>query len=350
MSAVDQRTVAEDEEGLRLDRWFRRHFPSLGHGRLEKLLRTGQVRLDGKRTKAGVRVQPGQVVRIPPVEPGPGGDLGAGGGRRKADKRPSLALAQDERDALEATLLYQDDWVVAINKPAGLAVQGGTKQHHNLDAMLEHVRFGGKARPRLVHRLDRDTSGVLLLARTLEAARRLTVAFKRKDTRKIYWAAVTGVPRDRFGAIDLPLVKEAGRGGEKMVALRSSDAGVAVAQDAVTVFARAAAFRNAAAWLVLRPITGRTHQLRVHAAAIGHPILGDGKYGGQAAFLAKPALARQLHLHAREITLPHPEDGTTLRVTATLPTHMSETWQTLGFDPSKGDAYADRLADLVDVV
>lgn len=351
MSAVDQRTVAEEEEGLRLDRWFRRHFPALGHGRLEKLLRTGQVRLDGKRTKAGIRVQPGQVVRIPPIEPvlGPGIEPGTGGGRRQGAKRPSPAPAQDERDALEATLLYQDDWLVAINKPAGLAVQGGTKQPHNLDAMLEHVRFGGKARPRLVHRLDRDTSGVLLLARTLEAARRLTVAFKRKDTRKIYWAAVTGVPSDRFGEIDLPLAKEAGRGGEKMVAVPSSDAGGASVQDAVTVFARAASFKKAVAWLVLRPITGRTHQLRVHAAAIGHPILGDGKYGGQGAFLARPPLARQLHLHAREITLPHPDDGTTLRITASLPTHMSETWQALGFDPADGDGYADRLSELVDV-
>ncbi len=338
LRAVDQRTVAEEEDGLRLDRWFRRHFPTLGHGRLEKLLRTGQVRLDGKRAKAGIRVQPGQVVRVPPIEAEP---------RPERQAKPRLPrLEASEREALEATLLYQDDWLVAIDKPAGLAVQGGTKQQRNLDAMLDQVRFGGKARPRLVHRLDHDTSGVLLLARTAEAARRLTAAFKRKDTRKIYWAAVAGVPRDRLGEISLPLAKQAGSGGEKMAALSTSAGEAATGQDAVTLFARAASYRNLASWLVLRPITGRTHQLRVHTAAIGHPVLGDGKYGGRAAFLARPALARQLHLHAREIALPHPEDGTTLRISAPLPAHMAETWAALGFDPAEGEAWADQLNQL----
>ena len=330
MSSVEHRTVAEEEGGLRLDRWFRLHFPGLGHGRLEKLLRTGQVRLDGKRAKAAVRVAPGQVVRVPPIEAAtpPAGE---------AKPRPAR-LKPGERAALEAALLYQDDWLLAIDKPAGLAVQGGTKQAHNLDAMLEQVRFGGKARPRLVHRLDRDTSGVLLLARSAEAARRLTAAFKRKDTRKIYWAAVLGVPRHRFGEIDLPLAKRATKGGERMAETEQG-----AGQVAITLFARAASYRDRAAWLVLRPITGRTHQLRAHCAAIGHPILGDGKYGGKAAFLARPALSPQLHLHAREIALPHPEDGTTLRVTAPLPRHMAETWSALGFDPGAAEGSADRL-------
>ena len=328
-------TVAEDEEGLRLDRWFRLHFPALGHGRLEKLLRTGQVRLDGKRAKAAVRVTPGQVVRVPPIEAAAEPSGGA--------KPPSRPLKEGAREALEAALLYQDDWVIAIDKPAGLAVQGGTKQAHNLDAMLEQVRFGGKARPRLVHRLDRDTSGVLLLARSAEAARRLTAAFKRKDTGKIYWAAVAGVPRDRFGEIDLPLAKRAGQAGERMVVGPTDAEG---GQSAITLFAQVDRFRKQAAWLVLRPITGRTHQLRAHAAAIGHPILGDGKYGGKAAFLAAPALSPRLHLHAREIVLPPPDDGTTLRVAAPLPRRMAETWRALGFDPEAAEGLGDKLLRL----
>ncbi len=329
MIAPLQVAVADGEGGQRLDRWFKRRFPALGHGRLEKLLRTGQVRLDGKRARSGTRIEVGQVVRVPLLAPPDLAD-------RPARPAP-LKLDAAERAELEAALLYQDDWLLAINKPAGLAVQGGSGQRRNLDAMLACMSYGGSERPRLVHRLDRDTSGVLLLARHVEAARRLTAAFKLRETRKIYWAAVAGVPARKTGRIDQALVKQGGRGGEKM-ALDPF-----LGRPAETLFALVQHHRDQAAWLGLRPLTGRTHQLRVHMAAIGHPILGDGKYGGQRAFPARLALPRQLHLHARAIALPHPEDGTTLRVTAPLPPHMTETWQRLGFEAAKGDTLPERL-------
>lgn len=334
MSAVRTLTVGEAEEGLRVDRWFKQHFPGLRHGHLEKLLRTGQVRVDGRRAKSGTRLEAGQAVRIPPLPD----ETDA-----PAARRPP-ALSQHDIETLRSAVLYRDESVIAINKPAGLAVQGGTGQRRHLDAMLEALRFDAPEPPRLVHRLDKDTSGVLLLARDTAAARYLTGAFKGQEVRKTYWAAVAGVPGKIQGRIELPLVKRPGRTGEKMAP--DTKTGKA----AVTLYRMAARCRGDAAWLVLRPLTGRTHQLRAHCAALGHPILGDGKYGGRQAFLAEdkagPAL-RRLQLHAREIALPHPADGTTLRIAAPLPPHMVESWTLLGFDSeagAKAGAALDRFA------
>jgi 23S rRNA pseudouridine955/2504/2580 synthase len=324
-------TVGEQEAGLRLDRWFKQRFPELGHGRLEKLLRTGQVRVDGRRAKSGTRLEAGQTVRVPPLPEG--APPPAAGPRRR------VALSEADRAALHRTVLYRDEWVIAIDKPAGLAVQGGTGQHRHLDAMLEALGFGADEPPRLVHRLDKDTSGVLLLARTAQAARALTAAFRGKEVRKLYWAAVAGVPRKAFGRIAVPLGKRAGRDGEKVGATESG-------KEAVTLYQVAARRGKKAAWLVLSPLTGRTHQLRVHCAALGHPILGDGKYGGRDAFpkgTAGAPLAKRLQLHAREIACPHPADGTTLRIIAPLPPHMAETWAALGFGPAAGEAAAAAL-------
>jgi 23S rRNA pseudouridine955/2504/2580 synthase len=317
--------VAGDEAGLRLDRWFRRRFPELGHGRLEKLLRTGQVRVDGRRAKSGLRLGPGQTIRVPP--------LGLSEGRATGGKAPPR-IDPHEAAELRERVLYKDDWLIALDKPAGLAVQGGSGLSRHLDALSEALRFGAAEKPRLVHRLDKDTSGVLVLARTAVAARHLTAAFRGQEARKTYWAAVVGVPERQKGRIDLPLMKGRTSAGadEKMTATR--DGG----QPAVTLYRVVQASGKRAAWLVLRPLTGRTHQLRVHCAAIGHPVLGDGKYGGQAAFLPSSDLPRRLHLHARELAIPHPADGTTLRVSAPLPAHMMETWARLGFDPSRGEA------------
>ncbi len=324
MSRVGSHTVTEEEGELRLDRWFRRRYPGLAHGRLEKLLRTGQVRVDGKRVKAGTRLGPGQVIRLPP-------HLEAAGRREVARKAPQIAA--EDAAALRDRVLYMDDWLLALDKPAGLAVQGGSGQTRHLDGLLEALRFGADEPPRLVHRLDKDTSGVLLLARTAPAARALTAAFRDRTAHKTYWAAVAGVPRKRQGLIALPLAKrQMGQGsGERMAA--DEDAGRA----AETRYRVVQTAKRDAAWLVLRPLTGRTHQLRVHCAAIGHPILGDGKYGGKAAFLERCDLPRSLHLHAREIAIPHPEDGTTLRVAAPLPEHMAVSWGLLGFDPDRGE-------------
>ena len=207
MSNVRAIAVVADEAGLRLDRWFRHHYPQLGHGPLEKLLRTGQVRIDGKRAKSGTRLASGQVVRVPPVL------SGEPGGVRRAAPRPEPSAR--DLEALRAAVLFKDDWVIAIDKPSGLAVQGGSGQRRHLDAMLDALRFGREERPRLVHRLDKDTSGVLLLARTAVAARRLAAAFRYKAAQKVYWALVAGTPEARRGRIDLPLAKGAGHGGFK---------------------------------------------------------------------------------------------------------------------------------------
>ncbi len=346
MSAVRTITVKHDEAELRLDRWFRRHFPQVAHGRLEKLLRTGQVRVDGRRAKSGTRLAAGQVIRVPPLT-----------GERPGRARPGArAAAPGPRDieALRGAVLFRDDAVIAIDKPAGLAVQGGTGLRRHVDAMLDALRFEQSERPRLVHRLDKDTSGVLLLARTAPAARRLSAAFRGKAAQKLYWGLVVGVPKPRRGRIDLPLGKRAGRGGETVGAV--PDAGKP-ALSLYQVVDTHTLERTAITWLVLMPLTGRTHQLRAHCAALGTPILCDGKFGGRAAFPEALPLGRdggipkQLMLLAREIAVPHPEDDTTLRVAAPLPPHMAAAWAALGFDTAKGERaghdlirYAEGLA------
>lgn len=321
MPAVRVVEVAADEAGSRLDRWFKRRFPTLGHGKLEKLLRTGQVRVDGKRVKAGVRLEAGQQVRVPPL-----GDEAAAP-RRTA---PPLRIPAKAADALVASVLHRDDDVIAINKPAGLAVQGGTKTGLNVDAMLDALRFGSAHRPRLVHRLDKDTSGVLLLARHPAAAAALAEAFRSKAAVKLYWAVVVGLPKLAEGKIDLPLDKVPGPRGEQVVA------GEGEGKRAVTVYRVIDHVGRRASWLAMSPFTGRTHQLRVHAAAMGHPILGDGKYGGAEAFLGGDVVSDRLHLHARRVRLPHPSGGD-LSVTAPLPPAFTKTLEDLGFDLGLAD-------------
>ena len=377
MTGVRNVTVAADEAELRLDRWFRRHFPGLGHGRLEKLLRTGQVRVDGKRAKSGTRLASGQVVRVPPLltenpertTPRP---------RPQSQPRPQLT----GRDvaALRDSVLFMDDSVIAIDKPSGLAVQGGSGQRRHLDAMLDGLRFDRSERPRLVHRLDKDTSGVLLLARSAAAARKLTAAFKGKAVQKVYWALVVGAPETARGHIDLALAKRPGHGGAKGVGAKGVGAtgvgvrgggakgggekvgAAAVAGKAALTLYQVVETRKVAgqsiAWLALMPLTGRTHQLRAHCAALGAPILCDGKYGGRAAFpegvsfedatdatakIPKRLIPKRLMLLAREIALPHPEGETTLRVSAPLPAHMEAAWSAFGFHASKGERAADDL-------
>ncbi len=315
------RTVAvEPADGdIRLDRWFKRHFPNLTHGRLEKLLRTGQVRLDGKRAQASDRVQPGQTVRVPPL-----GDLPVPRG-----PAPSAPPSPEEAKALQGAVLYRDADLIALNKPPGLAVQGGSGVDRHLDGLLDALRFDAAERPRLVHRLDRDTSGVLVLARTARAAAELAAAFRGKTTRKIYWAAVAGLPRPREGKIDLPLAKLQGRLGERV--MPDEDDG----KPAITRYRVVTHAGDRVSWLALMPITGRTHQLRAHCVALGTPIIGDGKYGGRASRPEGVPEPRKLHLHARTLILPRP-DGSVLKLTAPLPPHMKATWRFLGFEESEG--------------
>ena len=319
MSGVTHVEVAADDDDLRLDRWFKRHYPALTHGRLEKLLRTGQVRVDGARAKASARLAAGQQVRVPPL-----GD--AADTRKSPPQRPK----PDEKAvaALRTCVIHMDDSVIALNKPPGLAVQGGSNVGKNVDAMLDGLRFGRKERPRLVHRLDKDTSGVLLLGRSPRAAAKLAEAFRGRDAIKTYWALVVGVPKLERGHIDLDLGKRRGAGGVERATATSAEEG---GQRAVTDYAVLETAARRCAWLILRPRTGRTHQLRVHCAeALRRPILGDGKYGGSDAFIPGVESGKRLHLHARAIDLPHP-DGGRLAVTAELPPELAETWRFFNF-------------------
>lgn len=320
MSAAQTLTVSEDEAEIRLDRWFKRHFPEVGHGMLEKLLRTGQVRVEGRRTKSSQRLAPGQQIRVPPL----GGTLSERGPKAKP-----AAVSDAEAKALRDAVLYMDDDVIVLNKPPGLAVQGGTGMDKHLDAMLDALRFGLEERPRLVHRLDKDTSGALLLGRNAAAAAKLAAAFRSRSARKCYWALVVGVPKHPQGRIDAPLVKMGGgRMGDKVKVDEETG------RRAVTYYRVVERAHKKAAWLEMEPRTGRTHQLRAHCALIGTPIQGDGKYGGQDAYLTGQGVSRKLHLHARAISVPHPRSGT-VSVVAPLPEHMAAGWSFFGFDAAE---------------
>ena len=325
--SVHQREVTADEAGLRLDRWFRRHYPSLTHVALQKMCRTGQVRVDGRRAEAATRLEPGQTVRVPPMPAAP---------PRPATPVASPAVVRE----LEDMVLYRDDQVIVLDKPSGLPTQGGPGISRHLDGMLDGLRADGaypdanpdaQHRPRLVHRLDRDTSGVLVLARTPGVAAKLAAAFRGRDVRKTYWAVVCGRPVPVEGRIDLPLIRYTGPRGERSVpAARDDEDGARAVTDYLTLDHAG----QKLAWLELSPLTGRTHQLRVHCVAIGAPILGDVKYAEpdqNGAFAATvEGLPDRLHLHARALDLPHPAGGR-LVVEAPPPPHMRETFATLGF-------------------
>jgi 23S rRNA pseudouridine955/2504/2580 synthase len=329
-------TVGEDEGDIRLDRWMKRQFPQVTQGAIEKLCRTGQIRVDGGRVKASARLLPGNQVRVPPL-PQPEAPV-------QQVRTPGLPEA-DVR-MIQSAVLWKDEHVIALNKPAGLPSQGGSGQgHRHVDGLTEALKFGYKDRPKLVHRLDKDTSGVLLLARTDRVARALSEAFRSRTTRKIYWAAVAGVPSPRMGTIRFGLVKAPGHGrggeGEKMLAIHPSKVDQTEgAKRATTDYAVIDALGTRAAWVALVPVTGRTHQLRAHMAEIGHPIVGDGKYGGSGqenlgdgwGAQLGGEISRKLHLHARSIGFDHPITGKRITLTAPLPDHMKRTWKTVGWD------------------
>ena len=319
---VRQFTVQPDDDGVRLDRWFKRHLPQVGFATVSRWARTGQVRVDGKRAKPEDRLAAGQVVRVPP-----GGETS----RPRPKKRP---LTPDQVAQAEAMVLQKTPAALVLNKPPGLATQGGTGTFNHVDGLLDAYHEEDEPRPRLVHRLDKDTSGVLLVARTPGSAAFFSKRFSGRSAKKIYWALVVGVPEVDDGTIDAPLAKQPGTGGEKM---HVDTEGGQPAKTRYRVIDRAG---NRAAWVELQPLTGRTHQLRVHLAAIGHPIVGDGKYGGQDAFLTG-SISRKMHLHARRLIIDAPGGGT-LDATAELPEHFAASMEQLGFDESASKAEPEK--------
>jgi 23S rRNA pseudouridine955/2504/2580 synthase len=315
-------TVDEDDDGIRLDRWFKRHLPEASFNVVSRWARTGQLRVDGKRAAPGDRVEAGQQIRVPPPEAAP-----ARGARPERQREP---LSAEEAELVREMVIHRDADCFVLAKPPGLATQGGTKTHQHLDRLLDGLADDEGARPKLVHRLDKDTSGALLVARSARAAGHFAKAFASRTARKVYWALVVGVPSPDEGLIDLALAKQPGTGGEKMHV--DEENGLA-SKTRYRLVDRAG---NRAAWVELQPLTGRTHQLRAHMAAIGHPIVGDAKYGGAEAFLTG-GISRKLHLHARRIRIDSPSGGT-VDVSAELPAHFAESLATLGFDPLAGDS------------
>lgn len=323
MSGVKTEIVANDEGGVRVDRWFKRRYPSLGHGQLEKLLRTGQVRVDGGRVKASDRLAVGATVRIPPIP-----ESAEANPVRKTD----APLSNHEKIAAEDLVIYMDSEIIILNKPPGLASQGGPGITRSVDHLLGGLTFGKKQRPRLVHRLDKDTSGVLVIARTVPAAAALAESFRERDTKKVYWALTVGVPKPHQGIIKASLAKVAhgpGRTDERMVVREKGEDDDA--KRAVTRYRVVDHAAQKATWLALMPVTGRTHQLRVHTASLGTPIAGDFKYGEEGARLSG-SMSQKMHLHARYLRIRKPSGGY-LEITAPLPPHMQKTWELFGWDP-----------------
>lgn len=331
---VQTRQVSAEDGGQRLDRWLKRHFPQITQGLVERACRKGEIRVDGARAKASTRVEAGQQVRIPPLPDTPAAPAIKRDGPSDSDAR-----------MIQSCVLWKDAHVIALNKPAGLPSQGGSGQgERHVDGLTPALTFGYKERPVLVHRLDKDTSGVLLLARTPRVARRLAEVFRARDAQKIYWALCAGVPNPPQATIRFGLVKSGGRGAaEKMRCIHPREVDTTEgAKRATSDYAVIERLGGRACWVALRPVTGRTHQLRAHMAEIGHPIIGDGKYGGSTAENAGDgwgagiggAVSRKLHLHARSIALEHPVTGDRLSVTAPLPEHMARSWDLFSWTPN----------------
>ncbi len=335
MSRVQLIEVDCDGDGQRLDRWLRKQFSQLSQVRIEKMCRKGELRVDGGRVKAATRVESGQTVRVPPIPDENYEDY---------DKR-EYQISDADAEMIQSCVIYKDADIIVLNKPAGLAVQGGTKTNVHVDGLSEALKFELDSKPKLVHRLDRDTSGVLLLARNGKAAQGLAKAFQSRDTRKIYWAAVAGVARPKLGTVRFGLVKAGGAGSEKMYCIHPKDIdGTKGAKRATTDYATINELGRRVSWMALVPITGRTHQLRAHMAEIGNPIIGDGKYGGNTQSNEGDGwgaqlggeISRKLHLHARSISFDHPITGRRMNFTADMPNHMKRTWDFLGWELADG--------------
>jgi 23S rRNA pseudouridine955/2504/2580 synthase len=317
-------SVTADEAGMRVDRFLEARFPGLSFSHIQRVIRKGELRVDGKRVDSKDRLAAGQAVRIPPLKP-------------ERPKPPASRASDQTRDALRSMTLFEDDDVLVLNKPMGLAVQGGSGTVKHIDGMLEALRDRNGQRPRLVHRLDKDTGGCLLVAKTRFAASALAKTFRTRSAKKIYWALVAGVPKPKQGRISTFLAKDEREDTSFMRVAKHGEEG---ASHAVTYYALVETAGQKLAWLSLKPVTGRTHQLRAHMAHIGHPIVGDPKYFAKENWELPGGIQNRLHLLARRIVVPHPRGGT-LDVTAPLPPHMRQSWNLLGFDVKRYDPIVD---------
>ncbi len=313
MSEVQYVPVQEKDNGIRLDRWFSRYYPALKNGQLQRLLRGKNIRVNGAKATADQRLETNDILRVPPMDISPKKDL-------------PRDLSKADIEFMRALVIHKDNDVIVLNKPSGLAVQGGSKTERHIDGMLDALRFEKDEKPKLVHRLDKDTSGVLVIARSTEVAAKLTKAFASRTAQKIYWAVVAGKPKLLSGKIDAPLAKLPNvKGGEQM------KIDFEHGQRAQTLYRVIDSLARKASWLEMAPLTGRTHQLRVHCTALDTPIVGDVKYGGERAVSLGLQDEKKMHLHARAIRLPHPKKGM-LEVVADLPPHMRASFDFLGFD------------------
>jgi 23S rRNA pseudouridine955/2504/2580 synthase len=326
---VQTAAVTADEAGMRVDRFLQARLPELSFARIQRAIRKGEVRVNGKRVGSNDRLQAGQTVRIPPLRVAP---PPSASGDSATDKT---------RAFLRSITLYEDADVLVLNKPMGLAVQGGSGTTRHIDGMLEALRDPHGQRPRLVHRLDKDTAGCLLVAKTRFAAAALAKSFRSRSARKIYWAVVAGVPKPHQGRISTFLAKEQREDESMMRIARHGEEG---ASHAVTYYAVVETAGPALAWLSLKPVTGRTHQLRAHMAHIGHPIVGDAKYFARENWELPGGMQNRLHLLARRIAVPHPRSGV-IDVTAPLPPHMQQSWNLLGLDAKRYDPIEEAPAD-----
>ena len=329
MKTVFSKTIVDEDDGMRLDRWFKVNFPELSFGQLQKLIRTGQVRIDGSRVKTSTRLTEGQQVRIPPFNP------------QSVENKPKQSrprkISKNDREALEQMTLFEDKDVLVLNKSAGLSVQGGSGIARHIDGMLASMSKRDGDQLRLVHRLDRDTSGVLVIAKTRKAAVSLTKSFRARATCKIYWALVKGVPSQKKGRISNYIKRF---DNEIMCVTKHGDPD---AQHALTFYQLVETVGTNLSWVTLRPITGRTHQLRIQLKSLGNPIIGDPKYSDPADSSLLSGMQNKLHLHARRIVIPHPKSGT-IDVSAPISDHMVQSWNLLGLDVTSNDWADDMIA------
>ena len=330
MSKVQTVVVKGDEDGMRVDRFLAARFPGLNFVRVQSMIRKGELRVDGGRIKANARLNAGQAVRVPPL-------------RIEGDGPPRRDHGGDAktRDFLKSITIYEDDDMLVLNKPMGLAVQGGSGTTRHVDGMLDEITAKDGQRARLVHRLDKDTAGCLLIAKNRFSASELTKTFRTRSAQKVYWALVAGVPRVHQGRVSTYLAKDEAAEAKHEAKMKVAEHGEDGAQHALTYYAVLEKAARICAWVSLKPVTGRTHQLRAHMAHIGNPIIGDVKYFDRDEWELPPGMQNKLHLLARRIRVPHPRTGKLVDVSAPLPPHMQQSWNMLGFDADRFDPIND---------